>query len=233
MDVLNEKKDIGRVFDSISLRYDFLNHLLSLSMDKAWRRACVGLLPKENEVVLDLATGTGDLAIEVITRNRADRVIGVDISLGMLALAKEKIERLGLQDRIELKEGKADGLEFEDNCFDAVTIGFGVRNFIELDKSLMEIQRVMKPKGRLVVLEFPKIENRFIKFLFNIYFKTLLPLIGNKISKHGYAYNYLIESIDSFLSFRAFEDKLKSLGFKDVSSKSKTLGMVRIFTCSK
>lgn len=191
MDVSKEKKDIGRVFDSISLRYDFLNHLLSLSMDKAWRRACVGLLPKENKLVLDLATGTGDLAIEVIARNRADRVIGVDISLGMLALAKEKIERLGLQDRIELKEGRADGLEFEDDSFDAVTIGFGVRNF------------------------------------------TLLPLIGNKISKHGYAYNYLIESIDSFLSFREFEDKLKSLGFKDVSSKSKTLGMVRIFTCSK
>src|SRR5258708_2197317 len=177
-DHAGKKVQVAKMFDNISGNYDFLNHFLSLGIDRFWRKKAIGELkgirPKR---MLDVATGTGDFAIEALRLN-PDKVIGIDISEGMLAVGRKKMIRLGVSDRIELRKADSEILPFEENKFDAIIVGFGVRNFENLEKGLGEMLRVLKPGGKVVILEFSKPSAFPAKQLFHFYFKLILPIIG-------------------------------------------------------
>lgn len=228
-----KKEQVARMFDNISHRYDFLNHFLSLGIDKGWRRKAITLLasskPKE---LLDVATGTGDFAIEALRLN-PDHVSGIDISEGMLEVGREKIRKRGFDDKIELLAGDSENIPFGENKFDAVTVAFGVRNFENLEKGLQEIRRVMKPGAMLVVLEFSKPQRFPLKQLYNLYFKFILPKIGSVISKDKAAYTYLPESVEAFPDGRKFENILTKVGFKNTACISLTFGISSIYTAEK
>ncbi|MDH5382258.1 MAG: bifunctional demethylmenaquinone methyltransferase/2-methoxy-6-polyprenyl-1,4-benzoquinol methylase UbiE, partial [Cyclobacteriaceae bacterium] len=184
----SKKEQVAHMFDNISGKYDFLNHFLSLGIDIRWRKKAIKFLKNDHpKQILDVATGTGDFAIETLKLN-PEKVVGVDISEGMLAVGREKIKKKGLENKIELLSGDSENLPFKDNTFDAVTVAFGVRNFENLELGLAEINRVLKPNGKLVVLEFSKPTKFPFKQLYNFYFKFILPKIGNTISKDRSAY---------------------------------------------
>lgn len=221
------------MFNNISRRYDFLNHFLSLGIDRGWRRKAIRLLePLHPRQLLDVATGTGDFALEGLRLN-PEKITGVDISEGMLEVGRKKILKRGLGDKIELLSGDSENLPFEENKFDAVTVGFGVRNFENLEKGLQEIHRVLKPGGMLVVLEFSKPVRFPFKQLYNIYFKAILPRIGSLVSKDSSAYTYLPESVAAFPDGKKFEDILTRVGFKNTACKSLTFGISSIYTGRK
>ncbi len=190
---------IADMFDRISPKYDVLNHLLSLNIDKAWRRktakAVAMAYPSR---ILDLATGTADLAILLAKHNPQAHIIGMDISEKMLEIGKRKVDKKNLIHQIELRTGDAASLPFEDNTFDAVTVAFGVRNFENLDKGLSEIHRVLKPMGQVFILEFSMPDKFPIKQVYKLYFKYILPKIGKWVSKDSYAYSYLPASVEKF-----------------------------------
>ncbi len=225
-----KKQQVEEMFDSISGRYDFLNHFLSLGIDRGWRKKAVreltGIHPKN---ILDVATGTGDLAIEALSLN-PDKIIGVDLSEGMLEVGRKKISQAGLTDRIELRKGDSEQLDFRDNAFDACTVGFGVRNFENLDKGLKEIYRVLRPGAKLVVLEFSKPRVFPVRQVYNLYFNTILPFWGRYISKNQSAYTYLPESVKHFPDGDTFIKHLKDIGFKNTTSKILTFGICSIYT---
>jgi demethylmenaquinone methyltransferase/2-methoxy-6-polyprenyl-1,4-benzoquinol methylase len=228
-----KKEQVARMFDSISGRYDFLNHFLSLGIDRGWRRKAIQLLaPSRPRVMLDVATGTGDFAIQALKLNPT-RVIGVDISEGMLEVGRRKIRARKLNDRIEMQAGDSENLPFEENKFDAVIVGFGVRNFENLEKGLAEIRRVMKPEARLVVLEFSHPKRFPFKQVYNFYFKIILPKIGRWISRDKAAYNYLPESVESFPDGPDFLAILQRVGFKETECKPLTFGISSIYTALK
>lgn len=190
---------IAAMFDSISPQYDRLNHLLSLNIDKSWRRKTAKMvvgLPSQS--ILDIASGTADLAIAIAKRNPNSHIIGVDISEKMLAIGKAKIEKQGFSNQIELRLGDAAALPFEDNSFDIITVAFGVRNFENRNKSLSEIHRVLKPKGMVLILEFSMPTKFPLKPVYRFYFKHILPMIGKWMSKDANAYTYLPESVNQF-----------------------------------
>jgi len=229
----SKKEQVARMFDSISHRYDFLNHFLSLGIDKAWRKKAIRLLePTKPKTILDVATGTGDFAIQALSL-KPERVTGVDISEGMLEVGRKKIEKRGVQHTIELRLADSENLPFEENKFDAVTVGFGVRNFENLKLGLGEILRVMKPGATLVVLEFSHPKGFPFKQLYNFYFKTILPKLGNWISRDRAAYSYLPESVEAFPDGEKFIDILKEIGYKNISCKSLTFGISSIYTAQK
>lgn len=233
-DTLSKKEQVARMFDNISHRYDFLNHFLSMGIDKAWRRKAVKYLaPSRPRVVLDVATGTGDFAVQTYTSLKPDKVIGVDISEGMLAVGKRKMIDKGLSQSIELLTGDSENLPFEENKFDAVTVAFGVRNFEDLRKGLQEIRRVMKPGATLVVLEFSRPRKFPFKQLYNFYFKFILPKIGRMISKDKAAYTYLPESVEAFPDGDDFLAILHELGFNKPACKPLTFGISSIYTAQK
>lgn len=221
------------MFNSISGRYDFLNHLLSLGIDKSWRKKAIRILaaarPKR---VLDVATGTADFALQAISLN-PEKIIGVDISEGMLDVGRKKIAQRGLSNTIELMLGDSENLPFPDNNFDAVTVGFGVRNFENLKKGLMEINRVMKPGAMLVVLEFSRPATFPFKQVYNFYFKFILPKIGRLISRDKSAYTYLPESVEAFPDGDRFLGILHETGFKNTACKPLTLGVSSLYTAQK
>jgi demethylmenaquinone methyltransferase/2-methoxy-6-polyprenyl-1,4-benzoquinol methylase len=228
-----KKQQVAQMFDNISHRYDFLNHFLSLGIDKAWRRKAIRLLaPHQPRILLDVATGTGDFALQALKLN-PDKVIGVDISEGMLDVGRKKITRLGLAEKVELKTGDSENLPFEQNKFDAVTVAFGVRNFENLEKGLQEIYRVLKPGARLVVLEFSMPRRFPFRQLYNFYFKAILPKIGQLISKDKSAYTYLPESVAAFPDGEDFVSILKNVGFKNTSCQPLTFGISSIYTAQK
>ncbi len=221
------------MFDSISHRYDFLNHLLSLGIDKGWRKKAVNLLkPLQPKILLDVATGTGDFAIQALALN-PDKIIGIDISEGMLEMGRKKLGRLKVEDKIELRTGDSENLVFEGNKFDAVTVAFGVRNFENLEKGLMEIHRVMRPGAMLVILEFSRPRQFPFRQIYNFYFKTILPKIGRLISKDKSAYTYLPESVEAFPDGDAFQNILKKIGFKDTTCRPLTFGVSSIYSALK
>lgn len=228
-----DKTQVGSLFDSISKNYDFLNHLLTLNIDNIWRKKAIKQLSSKRGIVLDVATGTCDLAIEVLKQDKAQSIIGIDLSKGMLEKGQEKIDRLKLNDKITLKQEDCHTLSFEDNYFDAATVGFGVRNFRELDKGLKEINRVLKPGGEFIVLEFSKIENPILLFFYNIYFNHILPTIGRMVSKHNYAYTYLPKTVNEFVCGEEFIEKLQQAGFTKASYKTLTFGIVTIYKAVK
>ncbi|MEX1239429.1 MAG: ubiquinone/menaquinone biosynthesis methyltransferase, partial [Cyclobacteriaceae bacterium] len=173
-----KKEQVAKMFNNISRRYDFLNHFLSLGIDRVWRMTAVRLLrPLSPQFILDVATGTGDFAIQALTLH-PQKITGIDISEGMLAIGRKKIEKSRLSDKIELLAGDSENLQFSDNSFDAVTVGFGVRNFEDLEKGLGEIRRVLKPGAMLVVLEFSRPRKFPMRQLYNFYFKNILPGLG-------------------------------------------------------
>lgn len=228
-----KKEQVARMFDNISRNYDFLNHFLSLGIDRGWRKKAIALLrssqPKE---MLDVATGTGDFAIAALKLN-PDKITGVDISEGMLEIGRKKIAQRGLSDRIVLLAGDSENLPFQENKFDAVTVAFGVRNFENLEKGLSEIYRVMKPGATLVVLEFSKPARFPFKQLYNFYFKAILPVIGRIVSKDKSAYTYLPESVQAFPDGKRFESILSQVGFKNTTCTSLTFGISSIYTGQK
>jgi demethylmenaquinone methyltransferase/2-methoxy-6-polyprenyl-1,4-benzoquinol methylase len=228
-----KKQQVAQMFDNISRRYDFLNHLLSLGIDKGWRKKAIRLLkPLDPKLILDVATGTGDFAIQALDIN-PEKVIGVDISEGKLEVGRKKMQRLNLSHKIELRSGDSENLGFEENKFDAITVAFGVRNFENLEKGLLEIYRVMKPGAMLVILEFSRPRVFPFRQIYNIYFKVILPKIGRIISKDKSAYTYLPESVEAFPDGDTFVNILGRLGFKEIACKSLTFGISSIYSARK
>lgn len=228
-----KKEQVADMFDNISHRYDFLNHFLSLGIDKLWRKKAVRLISKNApKEILDIATGTGDFAIESLKLD-PKAVIGVDISNGMLEKGKDKIIKKGYDKVITLQYGDSEDLPFEDNSFDAITVGFGVRNFENLEKGLGEILRVLRPGGIAAILEFSKPKKFPIKQSFNFYSKHVLPRVGNAISKDSSAYTYLPESVDAFPEGQGFLDILSKVGFSELNKKEVSGGIATIYTGQK
>ena len=227
-----KKKQVARMFNNIAHRYDFLNHFLSLGIDRRWRKVAIAQLKDEQpKIILDIATGTADLAIEAMRLNPT-KIYGVDISVDMLELGKKKIKDRKLAEIIELLEGDSENLIFDDNKFDAVTVAFGVRNFENLQNGLKEIYRVLKPGGKLVVLEFSHPRQPVMRALYNFYNSRITPFFGKLISKDASAYSYLNESIQAFPSGNDFLKELKNAGFSETTAKTMTFGVVSIY-CGK
>ena len=225
-------ENIGSLFDSISYRYDRFNHTASMGIDRLWRRRAVRSLP-DCQLVLDVAAGTADLCIETIRQGKSQKVVGVDISEGMLDVGREKVLRKGLSDKIELRVADCASLPFDDNTFDAVTCGYGVRNFAELDRSLTEIFRVLKPGGQLRILEFTYPTNKLVRFFYDFYFTRIVPRIGKKLTDNGEAFVYFMKSVKSFAKGREFLDILERNGFSDTSFKSQTFGISTLYKACK
>ena len=218
-----------KMFTSIAPRYDFLNRLLSVGQDKYWRQRAIDLLdPMENERILDVATGTGDMVIEVAKRNLSVRIFGIDFSQRMLDLGRIKIARNGYNQAVSLQIGSGECLPFADESFDGVICAFGIRNFADVQLGLREFFRVLKPGGRVVVLEFSIPQNQFLKTAYEWYFNIILPKIGNIISGHLNAYSYLPESVANFPSQKKFIKWIEKIGFKKVSFSELTFGIVSI-----
>lgn len=227
---VKDKSDVGKMFDNIAKRYDFLNHFLTLNIDKTWRKKAVKQLQtKEQAIYLDIASGTGDLAIAIAKRKNPKQVIGIDISEGMLEIGREKVKRLGLDSIISLQLDNSESLPFNNNLFDAATIGFGIRNFENSSKGLDEIYRILKPDGELVILEFSRPQNTIIRWIYDIYFRHVLPFIGKLLSKHSSAYNYLPESVIHFPYGQEFVNMMDKSGFKDITYQSLTFGIAMIY----
>lgn len=229
----SKKEQVAQMFDNIAFRYDFLNSLLSLGIHKGWRKKCVKLLTENDpKTILDVATGTADFAIECVKIN-PQQIIGVDISEGMMKFGREKIKKAGLDKLITLQYGDAETLDFNDDTFDAIVVGFGVRNFENLEKGLVNLRRVLKPGGKLVVLEFSNPRNGFIKWVYNFYFNKVTPFIGRMFSKDIRAYTYLPESVKAFPDNERFIDILNKLGYTHTSFKSVSFGIAAIYSASK
>ena len=218
------------MFNNISGNYDFLNHFLSLGIDILWRKKAIKMLKQDNpKQILDIATGTGDFAIEALALD-PDFVTGVDISDGMLEKGREKLKQRGLDDKIALFNGDSENLAFEDNKFDAIIVAFGVRNFENLERGLSDMKRVLRPGGKVVILEFSKPNSFPFKQLYNFYFKYILPIVGRLISKDQAAYTYLPESVGNFPDGDKFLNVLQEVGYTDTRCRPLTFGISSIYT---
>ncbi len=232
-DIDSKKHQVAKMFNNISGRYDFLNHFLSAGIDVVWRRKAIKLLQeRQPKNILDVATGTGDFAIEAL-QLKPEKIIGVDISDGMLTVGRKKMLTKGYSDIIQLIHGDSENLPFEENKFDAAIVAFGVRNFENLEKGLSEIIRVLKPGGKLVVLEFSKPTRFPFKQVYTLYFKAILPLIGRIVSKDKSAYTYLPASVDAFPDGSKFTTILTKVGFNNTTCKPLTFGISSLYTGSK
>lgn len=230
-----EKKDqVAGMFDDIAPRYDFLNRALSGGLDISWRKKALGFLKESHpKRLLDVATGTADVAIMASHLLKPQEVIGIDISEGMLELGRKKVAKQGLSGTIQLLKGDSETINFDDNSFDAVTVAFGVRNFQHLEKGLSEILRVLKPGGKLVVLEFSQPKMPFAKSFYNLYMKTVAPNMGKLFSKNRSAYQYLDASIKKFPEGKNFIAILDKLGFANLQFKPLSLGICSIYCGEK
>ena len=228
----NKKNQVKQMFNKIASKYDFLNRFLTFGIDNIWRTIAVKKIKNNPKNVLDIATGTADLAIITAKYTNAE-IIGLDISDQMLEVGKEKITNKNLDSRIKLINGDAENLAFNNETFDAITVGFGVRNFENLEKGLNEIYRVIKKGGYVAILE-PSYPEKFpLKQLFNFYFETITPIIGNLISKDYKAYSYLSKSVKNFPSSNNFIDQLKQIGFSKCNHYSLTFGVVSLYIAIK
>ncbi|KIO53761.1 bifunctional demethylmenaquinone methyltransferase/2-methoxy-6-polyprenyl-1,4-benzoquinol methylase UbiE [Flavobacterium hibernum] len=230
---LGKKEQVAQMFDNISGNYDNLNRVISFGIDTKWRKKVLKIVsdtkPKK---ILDIATGTGDLAI-LMTQTNAEKIIGLDISAGMLEVGKKKVEAKGLSNVIDLVLGDSEKIPFDDNYFDAITVGFGVRNFENLEKGFAEILRVLKPNGVFVILETSVPDKTPYKQGYNFYSKNILPLIGKLFSKDNSAYGYLSESAAAFPYGEALNNILRKIGFIDVVAMPQTFGVATIYSASK
>ena len=229
----SKKEQIAQMFDKISKRYDFLNHFLSLGIDISWRRKAIQMLaPYSPKSILDIATGTGDFAMEALKLN-PEKIVGVDISPGMLEIGRKKIHEKGLEEIISLEIGDSESLGFRDNNFDAVIVSFGVRNFENIARGLKEMHRVLKPGGTVVILEFSKPEKFPFKQIYGWYFNNILPGIGRMVSKDKSAYRYLPESVKYFPSGQGFLEVLQTAGFNNCVCKKLTFGISSVYLARK
>ena len=223
------------MFDNIAPTYDRLNHILSFNIDKLWRKRVVRLLSKSHPSrVMDMATGTGDLAIAMARRMKQLHILGVDLSEEMLAVARQKIEREGFSDRIKVRKGDAENITFvESESMDAATVAFGVRNFENLEGGLTEIYRTLRKGGKLIVLEFSIPRNRLVRWVYAQYSHRLLPRIGAMLSKDRQAYDYLPDSVEEFPSPERFAQILRGVGFSDIKARSQSFGIAHIYEATK
>jgi demethylmenaquinone methyltransferase/2-methoxy-6-polyprenyl-1,4-benzoquinol methylase len=230
----SKKKQVSDMFDNIAPWYDFLNHFLSLGIDISWRKKAIAYLKNTRpKMVLDVATGTADLALEAYSQLSPDKIIGLDIAAEMLEIGRQKIGRKKLSDKIELMLGDSENMPFADNTFDAVTVAFGVRNFEDLERGLAEMLRVLKPNGKVVILEFSKPRAFPFKQLYNFYFRNMLPVIGRITSKDPKAYSYLYESVMAFPDGKDFVNVLEKVGYHSTTYKNLTLGISTIYVAEK
>ncbi len=225
---------VAKMFNNIAPYYDFLNHFLSIGIDRKWRKTALLQLKKHQpRFMLDVATGTADVAIETIRLLGPVKVVGVDISKEMLEVGRKKVRRFGMERLIELKEGDSENLPFPNNTFDAITVAFGVRNFENLEGGLQEMRRVLKKGGKLVVLEFSKPKMFPFKHLFNFYFKNVLPIIGRITSRDPKAYSYLYQSVQAFPDGDDFIKVLEKTAFKYEFHRPLTMGICSIYVAEK
>ena len=226
-----KKEQVASMFDNISGTYDFLNHFMSLGIDIIWRKKAIKeLLSIQPKVMLDVATGTGDFAFEAIKILKPDHIIGVDISQGMLDVAVKKIKERQLQHVFSVALGDSEGLQFPDDKFDAITVAFGVRNYENLEKGLADMYCVLKPGGKIVILEFSKPRAFPIKQGYNFYFKHITPLLGKLFSKDERAYSYLPESVAAFPDGNDFVRLMSKVGFAGAKDRRLTFGVSAIYT---
>jgi len=229
----SKKEEVAEMFNNIAVKYDFLNHFLSLGIDHIWRYKAINELKKiQPKRILDLATGTGDFAIAALRLN-PEQIIGMDISAGMLEVGKTKMLKKKYNHIIDMRLGDSENLPFEDNYFDALTVGFGVRNYENLEKGLSEMLRVVRPEGKLVILEFSKPKKFPIKQVFTFYSKYFIPFFGKRISKDEKAYAYLPESVAAFPEGKDFENVLRKLQYQNVKSKLVSGGIATIYSGTK
>ncbi len=225
----SKKEEVATMFNNISGRYDFLNHFLSLGIDKLWRRKAVKQLKELNpNKILDIATGTGDFALALL-KLKPKEIIGVDISQGMLSVGTNKMKKKKVDEIIKLELGDSENLPFEDNSFDAITVAFGVRNFEDLEKGLLEMKRVLRTNGKVIILEFSKPKYFPIKQLFSFYSNWIIPTFGKLISKDKRAYTYLPESVAEFPEGEQFHSIMKKVGYSKVSSLRLSGGISSIY----
>jgi len=230
---LGKKEQVAKMFDNISNNYDNLNRVISFGVDVKWRKKILKLVASKNpETVLDIATGTGDLAI-LLAETNASKIIGLDISAGMLEVGKQKIAQKNLSNKIEMVLGDSEKIPFNDNSFDAITVAFGIRNFENLELGLSEILRVLKPNGIFVILETSVPEKFPFKQGYAIYTKNILPLIGKMFSKDKVAYKYLSDSASIFPYGKSLNNILQKIGFIDVKHMPQTFGVATIYTATK
>lgn len=226
-----KKEQVADMFNNISGTYDFLNHFMSLGIDIIWRRKAIKELKSiKPRIMLDVATGTGDFAFEAIKILQPEKIIGVDISEGMLEVARKKIQDRNMQHVFSVQTGDSEGLHFENDHFDAITVAFGVRNYENLEKGLADMYRVLKPEGKIVILEFSKPKQFPVKQGYNFYFKHITPFLGRLFSKDNRAYTYLPESVAAFPDGSAFTALLDKVGFKHTKDRRLTFGISAIYT---
>jgi demethylmenaquinone methyltransferase/2-methoxy-6-polyprenyl-1,4-benzoquinol methylase len=229
-----KKEQVAEMFDKIAFRYDFLNHFLSAGIDRIWRKKAIRELTElKPKTVLDVATGTADMPIMLIRLLSPDKVIGIDISEGMLALGRQKITKLGLKEKINLQTGDAENIFFSNASFFAVTVAFGVRNFQNLEKGLSEMYRILKPAGKLVILEFSRPAKGYILPFYKIYLRVVAPRIGKMVSGSLDAYKYLNDSVNAFPEGKAFTAILDKTGFKETYFKKLSFGICTIYCGTK
>lgn len=229
----SKKEEVAEMFNNISAKYDFLNHFLSLGIDKLWRKKAVKMLRSVHPTrILDIATGTGDFALESLVL-KPTQIVGLDISSGMLEHGRVKMKKKGVDHIITMQQGDSEDIPYEDNYFDGLTVGFGVRNFENLEKGLGEMLRVVRPGGKLIILEFSKPKKFPIKQLFAFYSKNIIPILGKSISKDSNAYTYLPESVAAFPEGKNFENILAKVGYKDISSTLVSGGIATIYAGTK
>ena len=229
-----KKQQVADMFNNISKTYDFLNHFMSLGIDIIWRKMAINELKgMQPWLILDVATGTGDFAFEALSILKPNKIIGVDISQGMLDIARQKIAKRKLSEKFEVRLGDSEKLPFGDNEFDAVTVAYGVRNFENLETGLADIQRVLKPGGKAVILEFSKPRMFPVKQLYKFYFNYITPGIGKIFSKDSRAYSYLPESVEAFPDGATFTALMDKAGFKNTKNRPLAFGICSIYTGTK
>ncbi|MCR4965123.1 MAG: bifunctional demethylmenaquinone methyltransferase/2-methoxy-6-polyprenyl-1,4-benzoquinol methylase UbiE [Bacteroidales bacterium] len=229
---IDDKTNIGSLFNRIAGTYDRLNHLLSLNTDRRWRRRAVRKLTPCKKA-LDVAVGTADLAIEIARQNKSEHITGIDLSEEMLRIGKDKIRKAQLESRIKLEQGSVLELPYSDEQFDAVTCAYGVRNFSDLEKGLQEMCRVLRQDGQLAILEFSYPDNSVIRFFYDFYFSKILPAIGRRVSKDATAYNYLNHSVKEFIWGEEMAQRLRAAGFRNVTFKPMTFGITTLYLAQK
>ena len=228
----NEKQHIGQLFDRIAGTYDGLNHVLSLNIDKRWRRRAIRMLAPA-EQVLDVAIGTADLTIEILRQGKAQHVTGIDLSHGMMAIGEQKVAKRGYAQQVQFDYGSAQQMPYANASFDTVTCAYGVRNFANMDEGLSEMYRVLRTGGELMVLEFSYPTNPVIRWGYDLYFTHILPFIGNLFSRDKGAYSYLNRSVKNFPYGEAFCRHLRKAGFSQIKATPLTFGISTIYTAVK
>lgn len=231
----NKKEQVEEMFDNIAPTYDKLNHIMSLNIDRLWRRRVVRIIRRSKaSKIMDVATGTGDLAIAMAKKSDRKQILGIDLSAEMLAQARQKVQKQGLEERIMLEKCDAENIDIvASGSIDAVTVAFGVRNFENIERGLREIHRTLRDGGKLVILEFSTPRNRFVRWIYAQYSHRLIPRIGAMISKDKKAYIYLPESVDEFPAPERFVEMLAAVGFGSIKRRSQSFGIAQIYEATK